>query len=248
MSVEPDNAVVPLGSAQRAEGFARPTLPWLHVWAILLALAATGTVTSTVASSGKAAGLFIPLLTFVVCLLAAWYDSATERIPNPLTYTAILLGVGINCVATIPALAGTGHWLGTAGTVESLMGFGLCTSIGLVCMALAGMGGGDMKLLSAVGALLGLSQSVDVLVAALVVGIIYSLINLVLAGRLNRVVSLLSFHLLELVYLKRTDAVATTSKHDIPAAVPLLLGLVITRMGLALRWNFWPFGTGGHIG
>jgi Flp pilus assembly protein protease CpaA len=223
-------------------------MPWFQVWVLILALAAVCTAIGSISASGNAAGLFIPLVTFVVCLLAAWYDSATQHIPNPLTYTAILMGIGINCVAQLPTLAAAGHWLGTAGVGESLAGFGLCTSVGLVCMALAGMGGGDMKLLSAIGALLGLSQSVDVLVAALVIGIVYALLNLILAGRLNRVVSLLSLQLLELVYLKRGPAVASSSKRDIPAAVPLLLGLVITRMGLAFRWNFWPFGPGGHFG
>ncbi len=241
MGQEPDRAIAPseLRSAVD-DASAKPGLAWPQVWGLILTLAV---VCSALMAARHQTGLFIPILAFIVCMVAAWYDAATAHIPNPLTYTAILLGLGLNATASLPGMTAAAQWLGTVGVFDALAGFGLCASIGLACMLVAGMGGGDMKVLAALGALLGFNASATVLIVALAVATVYAVVNLIVAGQLNRVVGFLSLQLLELVYLQRTDAVVAVSKKSIPLAVPLVLGLLLSRVGHALGWTFWPFGS-----
>ena len=60
--------------------------------------------------------------------MAALFDGFTARIPNPLTYTTLLLGLAINAGAALLAhyhlhLALT--WLAAPGLTQSLLGLGV---------------------------------------------------------------------------------------------------------------------------
>ena len=169
----------------------------------------------------------------LVCLLTAGFDAATSRIPNPITYTAMILGLLLN---GIPSLATLFHgpdlwrWFGAAGIAQSFYGFIICAAIGLVCLTLAGMGGGDLKLLAAIGSLLGLTQSMDVLLWTLALAVPYSLVNLLFFGRLNGVLRTAGQQLLQIAYLHRFEPVTPPSRTMIPLAVPLLLAMFCVRI------------------
>ncbi|HVS72975.1 MAG TPA: A24 family peptidase [Phycisphaerae bacterium] len=214
---------------------------WLTTWTLLLCAAALLALLQTRASHGLA-GNFVGMLTLLICALAALFDAWTARIPNRLTYTAILAGLALNALAGASTHfpAHSAHllqrWLSAAGPAESLLGFALCAAAGLAAFIVARVGGGDVKLLAAVGALLGITQTVEVLVAALSAAVLYALLNLLIAGRLNLAVRLAACRLLELLYLRKLHLPdeETAKALSVPMAVPLALGVAIAQF-LQLR-------------
>ena len=90
------------------------------------------------------------LLTTVVFVLtvgaAGILDFRTRRIPNRLTVGSLLLALVLNAVAGLGALS------------DALMGAGLGLAVGVLLFAARALGGGDGKLLVAVGAYLGLGR------------------------------------------------------------------------------------------
>ncbi len=208
-------------------------LSWPAVWAFICIFGAAGAWFGQLAHWGARPGQagLISGICFLVCAVAAGHDAATSRVPNPLTYTAILLGLALNCLPGILRLAGISatDWIGAVGPTQSLMGFGLCAGIGLACIFMAGMGGGDMKLLAGIGAMLGSHQVTRVMFCALGVAVPFALVNLLLAGKLNAILRAGAMNLLSLLYFKRPLAAPGVAKGKIPMALPILIGMVLAR-------------------
>src|SRR5437016_4383205 len=76
-----------------------------------------------------------------LCVIA---DVRTRRIPNAISGSAMLLGITLNTA-----------FLGTAGLLDSLAGLGITVGVLLWPFAMGGIGGGDVKMMGAIGALLG---------------------------------------------------------------------------------------------
>jgi len=97
-------------------------------------------------------------------LAAAVWDLKERRIPNSLT---------------VPVLLGGASWWmlhgGTAGMAESLAAAGTMALPYLVLFLFAGGGAGDVKLMAAVGAWLGLSQGLTALVCVCFFGMLMAL-------------------------------------------------------------------------
>jgi prepilin peptidase CpaA len=193
-------------------------------------------------SSGHGRGLFISLLCFSTLLLAAGFDSATGRIPNPITYTAILLGLALNSLSFLLSRAAPGladHWLGAAGPTHSLYGFLIFGLLGVVSRLVRGLGGGDMKLLAAVGALLGNAGATDALLAAMAVAVVYSLVNFIAGGRVNAEIRTLCRLSLAALCPKAALPEATHDHRNIPLAIPMFFGLFLSLLppvGAAMGW------------
>jgi prepilin peptidase CpaA len=76
--------------------------------------------------------------------IAAITDGYSRRIPNALVVAGFLVGLCLNT------------WLaGWAGLQQSLLGFGLAVLIYVPLFVLRAMGGGDVKLMAAAGAIVG---------------------------------------------------------------------------------------------
>ena len=217
-------------------------LPWGATWVLLLSFSA---VISSILVLGlhSSGGFFVPVVATGVCMLAALFDAWTTRIPNPLTYTAILVGIAINLLSSSLLRFGAEHgdtavrWLGAPGISQSLLGFGVCALLAVVALA-AGIGGGDVKLLAALGAMLGLAEIGTVLVAALSVAFVYAVLNLALFGRLKAFTGYLAVQTLELAYFRRFEMPADDPTEDkkpalkksLPMAVPLAIGLLLAEI------------------
>jgi prepilin peptidase CpaA len=226
------------------------SVPWSEAWAVVVCLSAIAATVGAVAKPGGA-GLFVPALCLGIAILAAGFDAATNRIPNPITYPAVLFGLAINCLSialhrAAPQMAD--HWLGAAGPTQSLLGLLIFGGIGLVGVIFAGMGGGDMKLLAAIGALLGAAQATEALLCGAVVAVIYSLINLVVSGRLNATLRAAACQFLDVLYLRKWSPLedgpaAPASRRTIPLAIPLFAGMVLARVAVISEATAWLLGS-----
>lgn len=94
----------------------------------------------------------------IPAVIAGWTDWRTRRIPNWLTVPALVLGIAANSLA-----------LGWYGAKEALLGAGLGLGLLLPFVLIRSLGGGDWKLVGALGAFLGPPRLIAVLVATILV-------------------------------------------------------------------------------
>ena len=98
------------------------------------------------------------MLATIPAVIAGWTDWRSRRIPNWLTVPALLLGIGANSLA-----------LGWSGAKEALLGAGLGLGLLLPFVLIRSLGGGDWKLVGALGAFLGPPRLIAVLVVTIFV-------------------------------------------------------------------------------
>jgi prepilin peptidase CpaA len=123
----------------------------------------------------------------VVALLGAWFDVISRRIPNRLTYSAMV-------VALIVRLG----FLGWRGLLEGLLGLVLCGGVFFLLFVVHAMGGGDVKLMAAVGAWVGYRHAAVALIVCALTGGLIALGYVIVLKRyrttFSNIVSLVRFH------------------------------------------------------
>jgi prepilin peptidase CpaA len=115
-------------------------------------------------------GLFPILFLTALLVVAALSDLRSQRIPNWLTYPGIIIAIVYYSMTN-----------GLDGFLFGLEGLGLGIGILLLPYVMGGMGAGDVKLLGAVGAMLGPRGVFVAFIFSALVGGIYALV--VLMGR-----------------------------------------------------------------
>lgn len=103
----------------------------------------------------------------ILSIAAVWCDLRRRRIPNALTLGGLLLALVLRTAAGLDAL--------TAGLLGAALAFGLS----LPLFAIGGLGGGDVKLLTAVGAFLGPKQLMLAMVVMALAGGVMALVTVV---------------------------------------------------------------------
>jgi prepilin peptidase CpaA len=147
-----------------------------------------------------------------VVTIAAFWDVRTAKIPNMLTYPAIGIGLGI------------GLWPGTEpALISSLIGLAVAFLPALLLFATGGIGGGDVKLLAALGALLGYPIILDVLFYSVVAGSGLGLGLVVWHGRGLQTLRELGWLALSVVY-PGLKAEVPAGDLRLPFGVAILLG------------------------
>jgi prepilin peptidase CpaA len=164
--------------------------------------------------------LTIPVMVLATGLVACVTDLRTRRIPNLLTFGSALAGFLFHVFVAGASGAGTsaGGWL--VGTLVFLPFF-----------ALRGMGGGDVKLLAALGAWLGPTETLWLaaysMIAGGVVAVIVAFFSGYLRTALGNVGAMIGFWYT--VGLKPVPELTLDSKSPkLAYAVPILAGTVIT--------------------
>jgi prepilin peptidase CpaA len=152
----------------------------------------------------------------VACVAAAW-DIRSRRIPNRLTYSAVLAGLAMR--------TGLAGWNGLLdGTLGLLTGGGIFILLFLV----RGMGGGDVKLMAGIGSWAGFEQTLVILITTALFGGLMAVAYMLYyrrAGRTFRNVgSLLHFHATSGLQPHPDINLSNPKAVRLPYAVPIALG------------------------
>jgi len=108
------------------------------------------------------------VLLVLVLLGASWTDLRSRRIPNWLTVSGVVAGLAIRA------------WMGPSAVLSGLLGVALALLLALPFLVAGALGGGDAKLLMAVGAFMGPG---DLASASLVIAVTGGVVALVEAAR-----------------------------------------------------------------
>ena len=175
-----------------------------------------------------------------VCIAASVTDLRTGRIPNKLTGSAMLAGLVFWLIAGLLAGGGLVRVEGAInGTLAaSFLGL-LCGLIPFAILAmLGGLGGGDMKLMGAIGAWSASWRIVlDTTFYALVAGALIAIVLMVRTGRVR-------LTLARLIGIAASGGKVVSPDEDasvpkVPFAVAALLGIAIA--GAEHMLWFWPW-------
>lgn len=165
--------------------------------------------------------MIIPVTVVLIALAACAFDVRTRRIPNLLTFGAALAGVAVHALmaGSGGALTAAGGWL--AGVLLFMPFF-----------ALGGMGGGDVKLLAALGAWLGPQEALWLAVYTGIAGGVMGLIVAVGQGYLRTAVrnvfSVFSFWATSGIRPVPGLTLESAKTPRLAYAIPILAGTVVT--------------------
>ena len=127
----------------------------------------------------------------VLVTVAAVFDIRFRRIPNWLVLTGMLWGLAMNLFL-----------FGASGFKASLIGIGLAFLIYFPLFAIRGMGAGDVKLMMAIGALVGPANWLSIFIATAILGGAMALGLLFWRKRLRHTLYNVWFIVLELLRLR----------------------------------------------
>jgi len=164
----------------------------------------------------------------VVAIAGAIGDAQSRKNPNRLTLSALAVGL-----LTRAAIEG---WYGFGSAITAaLVGGGVFYLFFLA----GGLGGGDVKLMSAVGAWAGVSQVIPVLVAAAIAGGLLAAYYLVADGGLGRTlrntVELMRHHCVSGVSSHPEINVRQTSLTRVPFGLAIAMGTLFCAGSALLR-------------
>lgn len=129
----------------------------------------------------------IPSLASAVAVVAAITDVRERRIPNRITYPAMLAGLLLQLLAY--------GWRGIFFSIEGGLLFG---GVFLLFYVVRAMGAGDVKLATALGCVIGPGASLRVLFATALAGGLMAILVMVFTGRvlrtLRNTLSVVGFH------------------------------------------------------
>ena len=111
---------------------------------------------------------------FLLIGFSLFTDLRNKKIPNTITITGMIFGIGINTI-----IAGMG------GLQDSIKGMIVAFVFTIVPFIIGGIGGGDLKLLLAVGALMGMSFVVMALAYTAATGAVIAIILSIYYKRLR---------------------------------------------------------------
>ncbi len=170
-----------------------------------------------------------PILLVTALFLGACVasDLRSRRIPNVLCLGGLLLGLGLNVVSD-----------GWSGALSSLIGFAVAILLLLPVFAVGGIGGGDVKMVGALGALLGSRLMLMGLVWGMVAGGVFMLVHLWRHGRMREKLESTRFMLIAALQTRSLEPLRAPANDPaaiaLPYSVPLGLGTL-----LALSGRLW---------
>lgn len=166
------------------------------------------------------------LCALVLVTVAALYDLKTKRIPNALTYSSWALGFALSGIVG-----------GAVGLADAGLGF-LVGFVPMLFLYMGGsIGGGDVKLMGGVGALLGFPTALNALISAILAGGFFAALILLWQGRLIPVLRNAFLALCRMVlpaYVTPGAPGPPPAKDSFPFGVAIALGVYLTVASLEL--------------
>lgn len=161
------------------------------------------------------------IVALAIALVACVTDVRNRRIPNTLTFGAALAGILFHGM--------TGH---ASGLYHSLGGWFVGAAVFFVPFALGGLGGGDVKLLAALGAWIGPADTAWMALYTGIAGGVLALVVAVLNGYLRQALSniWLLFSHWRVVGIRPVGEISLEGSAGprLAYAVPILVGMLMT--------------------
>lgn len=151
-----------------------------------------------------------------VVVTAGVYDILYRRIPNWLVLIGLGLGFGLNVFL---------H--GAAGLAQSGKGLGLAFLIYFPMYLLGGMGAGDVKLMGAIGSMVGPGNWFLIFLISAILGGVFALILIVAKRRFHKTLWNIGYILWEITHLRSPRGAGEELDIRSPKAVTLPHGAVI---------------------
>jgi prepilin peptidase CpaA len=198
-------------------------------WLCLLAI---GAGIASVTALGPGLGQTIVLstsLAIIVALIAGCTDLATRTIPNSLTYPATVAGLALHvcwAAASFLRIDWLASWLGARSLGDGLLGAGAGFAVGLAGFAFRGIGGGDAKLLMALGSLLGFAIGAQVAFNAMLLAAVVAIVHFLTAGHLTARLQTQMYIAVSWVFGQRDLPKPSFSRTQIPFGMAMALGVL----------------------
>lgn len=175
----------------------------------------------------------VEVVLIVLVLAAAVYDVRYRRIPNWISVSGAVIGLALN----------TFLYSGLPGLIFSAKGLALGFGLYFVLYALHAMGAGDVKLMGAVGSLVGWEDWFAIFLVTAILGGVLALLVMVLRGRVKKTIWNVGYILGEMTHGR--PAYVSREELDVksPKSVGLPHGAVIavgTIFFLAFTLRFAP--------
>jgi prepilin peptidase CpaA len=177
--------------------------------------------------------IILQVMLAALVLVAAVYDWRFRRIPNWLTLSGVLAGIGVNWFI---------YWDQVRYPREALLGLGLAFLVYFPLYLIRGMGAGDVKLMAAVGAIVGPWNWFGIFVASNILGGIAAIFMVMSKGRLWSTIANVGFMLNELAHFRPPYLRKEELDLSSPKAVKMPHGLAIAFGSLAFLAAVWMRG------
>lgn len=168
----------------------------------------------------------------LVVAIAGVYDLRYRRIPNWSVLAGLALGIGLNSFLY--------EWTGLR---TSLLGMGLAFLIYFPLYILRGMGAGDVKLMAAIGSIVGAANWLGIFLITAILGGVAAIALLLLRHQLQRVFANVGFLLQQLLSFRAPYAAREELDITSPKSIKLPHGVVIawgSVLFLGAAWAWAP--------
>lgn len=162
------------------------------------------------------------------CVVAAYIDGTQLKVPNAITFPMIIAGWLYSAVAY--GMAGDGWYMGLLWSIGG-------TAVGLACLypfyAIGGMGGGDVKMLAAVGAWVHSSITISAFFMSAFIGGLMAVLMIVFSKSATKHYYQFFGILNEIVAVKdpeKLSEIAAARKHTmrlLPYGIPIAIGTIL---------------------
>jgi prepilin peptidase CpaA len=162
------------------------------------------------------------------CVVAAYIDGTQLKVPNAITFPMIIAGWLYSSVAY--GMAGDGWYMGLLWSIGG-------TAVGLACLypfyAIGGMGGGDVKMLAAVGAWVHSSITISAFFLSAFIGGLMAVLMIVFSKSASKHYYQFFGILNEIVVVKdpeKLSEIAAARKHTmhlLPYGIPIAIGTIL---------------------
>jgi prepilin peptidase CpaA len=168
----------------------------------------------------------VPYLTAALVLIAAFCDLRSRNIPNWLTLGGIAVG-----------LAAHSYLTGWSGLQFSAAGLGLAALVFLPMFMMRWLGGGDVKLMAAVGALTGATNLIVIFIFDAMLGGVVALIAVITRGRSRRTIHNISRIISALLHGKAPHQVSPELEAGNDESMGMPRALTIAAATLLILWT-----------